>query len=293
MPGLSRLLVAALFALSLNVDAQESPTLGRIAARGSIHLGYREAAPPFSYLAPGQSVPVGYTWDICLHLAKAVEARLGKSIRIVPVPVSDNARVMLLRTGIVDLDCGAATNSVARQKQVGFSSTVYVSETRIMVRKDSGISTFDQLAGKRVVVLAGGATERLVKQSALGSKMLLTYQLANSPDEAMASFAKGEVAAYIGDDASLAVQRAGNGDYRLLAGALAAEPYGIMMPVDEPLLKQLVDESLAGLMQNGDLFRIYEKWFVQPEGPAKASLDLPMSDRLKAAIQLPNDTPVN
>lgn len=293
MSGLPRMIAASLLALSLNAGAQESPTLDRVAARNSIHIGYREGAAPFTYQQPGQENPVGYTWEVCSHLIGAIETRLGKTLKVVPIPVTDSARVMLLKTGVVDLDCGAAVNSVARQKQVGFSLTLYVSEARIMVKKGAAISSFEQLAGKRVVILAGGIAERQVKQAALGGNITLKYQLASSPTEAMAVLAKGEVDAYIGEDATLAVQRAGSADYRLLDGALAAEPWGIMLPYGDQGLKQLVDTTLLGLMQNGELVRIYDKWFLGQPAPNKVSLDLPMSGLLKAAIQYPNDKPVN
>ena len=293
MHGLPQLIAASLLAMSLTAAAQDSPTLDRMAARSSIHLGYREAAAPFTYQLPGQASPLGYSWDICAHLVGAVERRLGKPLKVVPVAVTENARIMLLKTGVVDLDCAAALNSVARQKQVGFSTTLYVTEARIMVKTASGITRFDQLAGQRVVILAGGMAERQVKQAALGGAITLQYQLANSPAEAMAALVKGEAAAYIGEDATLAVQRAGRADYRLLDGALAAEPWGIMLPYGDPGLKQLVDTTLAGLMQSGELARIYDKWFGSPIPPDNVRLDLPMSALLKAAIQYPNDKPVN
>jgi glutamate/aspartate transport system substrate-binding protein len=293
MCGLPRLIFASLLAISLNVAAEESPTLERIAQRASIHLGYREAAEPFTYQPAGQGSPIGYTWEVCSHLVGAIETRLGKKLKVVPIAVTENARVMLLKTGVVDLDCGGAVNSVARQKQVAFSLTLYVNEARVMVKNSAAIASFDQLAGKRVVVLAGGIAERQVKQAALSGNITLQYQLANSPAEAMAAFVKGEVDAYIGEGATLAVQRAGSADYRLLDEALAAEPWAVMLPYGDPAAKQLVDETLRDLMQSGELARIYDKWFAGPIPPNNARLELPMSSLLKTAIQYPNDKPVN
>jgi glutamate/aspartate transport system substrate-binding protein len=66
-----------------------------------------------------------------------------------------------------------------------------------------------------------------------------------------------------------------------------------MLPKDDAALKKLVDETLLGLMQSGELAKIYDKWFVSPIPPANVGLDLPMSALLKAAIQAPNDKPVN
>lgn len=270
------------------------PTLARIAARDAIYLGYREAAAPFSFQSAGQDAPLGYTWDICGEVVKAVQVRLGKSIRLVAVPVTDNSRVMMLKTGMLDLDCGGAANTVARQKQVALSNTVYVSEHRVLVRQAAGIERFEQLADKRVVVLAGGIAERFVKQAALGRNITVQLQSANSPVEAMALLSRGEVDAFVGEDAMLAVQRSGQREaFVLLDGGLAAEPYALMLPKDDAPLKKLVDDTLLAMMQGGELARLYDKWFNSPIPPANAALNLPMSTLLKSAIQVPNDKPVN
>lgn len=294
-----RILAAGLAFLSLTAGAQQAadtlgPTLTKIAARDAIYVGYREAAAPFSYQLAGQNQPLGYTWDICGDVVKAVQQRLGKNVRLIPVPVTDNARVMMLKTGMLDLDCGGAANTVARQKQVGLSNTVYVSEHRVLVRQAAGIERFEQLADKRVVVLAGGIAERFVKQAALGRNITVQLQSANSPVEAMALLSRGEVEAFVGEDAMLAVQRSGQREaFVLLDGGLAAEPYALMLPKDDAPLKKLVDDTLVTMMQGGELARLYDKWFNSPIPPANAALNLPMSPLLKAAIQTPNDKPVN
>lgn len=271
-----------------------SPTLNRVAARQVLYVGYREAASPFSYQVPGQSVPTGYFWDVCSHVFKAIQNGLGKPVPVVPIAVTDNARTMMLKTGITDLDCGAAGNTVGRQKQVSFSTNVYVSEISVMVKKDAGFTSFAQFADKRVVTVAGSTAERQVKQAALANSITLKHLLANTPSDAMGMLARGEAEAYVAEDAILASQRAGSpGEFVLLDTALAAEPFGIMLPMGDPAWKKLVDDALLEIMQNGELARIYDKWFMTPIPPAGINLNLPMSQLLKAAIQEPGDTPVN
>lgn len=288
------LLIGLLMAQAGWAQVPSSATLERIQARQAIYVGYREAALPFSYVLPGKTQPTGYLWDVCTHVFHAVEARLGKAIPVVPVAVTDNARTMMLKTAIIDLDCGAAGNTVARQKQVGFSTNLYVSEIKVLVKKEAGISGFEQLAGKRVVTVSGETAERYVKLGALGRSILLQHVLASSSAEAMAMLSSGAADAYVAEDAVLVAQRAANaGDFVLLDAALAAEPFGIMLPKDDAGWKSLVDATIADLMQSGELAKIYDKWFRSPIPPAGINLDLPMSALLKAAIETPSDTPVN
>lgn len=294
----ARLAVALLLgvaqAAAQSADPALGPTLGRIASRDALYLGYREAGLPFSYLPAGQAMPVGYSWELCGRVAQAVEARLAKPLKIVPVPVTDNARVMMVKTGIVDLDCGAIGNSFARQKLTGLSLTIYVGEHRVLVRRGAGVERFEQLAGQRIVVLGGSLAERHVRQAALARKIDVELSSAATPADALAQLTRGEAEAYVGEDAVLAAAQDA-GDF--LAIGLAAEPLALMMAKDDAPFKKLVDDSLAGLMQSGELERIYDRWFMQPipavVGPTALRLNLPLSPQLKAAIREPNDRPVN
>jgi len=271
-----------------------SPALDRILARQALYVGYREAALPFSYTLPGQSVPTGYFWDVCSQVFKAVENRLGKTIPVVPVAVSDNARAMMLKTAMIDMDCGSLGNTVARQKQVGFSTNIYISEIKVLVKKGAGFSGFEQFDGKRLVTVSGGTAERYVKMAALGRNIVPQHLLANTPAEAMAMLAAGKADAYAAEDAVLVAQRAASpGEFVLLDAPLATEPFGIMLPKDDAGWKNLVDATIADLMRSGELARIYDKWFMSPIQPGAINLDLPMSQLLKAAIETPSDTPVN
>ncbi|MGB7501191.1 MAG: amino acid ABC transporter substrate-binding protein [Azonexus sp.] len=299
----SLLLVAALLFVANPAAAQTAaapgnmgPTLNKIASTGVLYAAHREAAIPFSYVASGavDAEVYGYSWELCQHVARAVNERLGREIRMVPVVVSANSRIMMVKVGMADLECGATTNNVARQKQVAFSNTFYVAEVRLMVRKDSGIKRIADLANKRVVTTLGTTADRLVKQAALANNITMQYLMGRNHVESMGMIVRGEADAYVGDDAIIAGERAKasmNDQLVFLDEVLATEPYGIMLPRDDPQFKKLVDDVLVGLMQSGEFARIYDKWFINPIPPQGINLQMPMSDKLKAAIANPNDRP--
>jgi glutamate/aspartate transport system substrate-binding protein len=274
------------------------PTLGKIAATGTLFAAHRESATPFSYVGEGaaDAQVYGYSWELCQNVAGAVKERLGREVKLVPVAVSANSRIMMVKVGMADIDCGATTNNVARQKQVAFSNTFYVAQVRLMVRKDSGIKRVADLANKRVVTTLGTTADRLIKQAALANNITMQYLMGRNHSESMAMIIRGEADAYVGDDAIIAAERAGagmNDQMVFLDEVLATEPYGIMLRRDDPQFKKLVDEVLVGLMQSGELARIYDKWFMNPIPPKGINLQMPMSDKLKAAIASPNDRPAN
>ncbi len=300
-------LLAALLAVANPAAAQApddkelGPTLSRIAEDGTIHLGYREAATPFSFVIPGygggaRDAITGYSWDICRKIAEAAQARLGRPVKVRPVTMTANAWIMMVKIGMADIECGSTTNNVARQKQVAFSNTFYVADVKVMVRKDSGIRSLGDLDGKRVVTTLGTTADRLVKQLAATRALSLTYLIGRSHGESMALINAGKADAYVGDDAIIAAQRAGSplkDQLVFLDDALATEPYGLILPKDDPQFKKFVDGVLVGLMQSGELARIYDKWFMNPIPPKDVNLQMPMTEKLKAVIANPNDTPVN
>ena len=46
-------------------------------------------------------------------------------------------------------------------------------------------------------------------------------------------------------------------------------------------------------MQSGELAKICDRWFMSPIPPKDINLQMLMTEKLKAAIANPNETPVN
>jgi len=142
MKLLKTLAVAALGAgFVLPAQAQEfTGTLGKIAESGQIVIGHRESSVPFSYLDENQK-PIGYSIDLCMKVVDAVEATLGKEVEIRYVPVNPKTRIALMANGTIDLECGSTTNNLTRQEQVEYLPTTFITGTKLLVRKDSGIGS--------------------------------------------------------------------------------------------------------------------------------------------------------
>lgn len=273
------------------------PTLSRIAETGQIFMAHREAAIPFSYVLEDRITPVGYSWDICLQVAKAIEAKLGKPIQIVPVVASAYGRMMQVKVGMADIECGSTTNTVGRQRQVAFSNTVFAAEIRLMVRADSGIKTIDDLNGKRVVTTAATNAERLIRQVTIQRSMAVKQLSERTNFSSMGRLERGEADVFVNDDAILLGARAGSKkpeDFVLMETVgLSVEPYGLVMRNDDPVFKATVDQALVGLMKSGEIVNIYDKWFNRPIPPGNHTLGMPLSDLNKAAFANPNDRSAN
>ncbi|HEX5464813.1 MAG TPA: amino acid ABC transporter substrate-binding protein, partial [Burkholderiales bacterium] len=138
-------------------------TLKKIKATGVIALGYREASIPFSYLDQNNK-PVGYSMDLCYKIADAAKKKLDMpNLKVKLVPVTSSTRMPLTANGTIDISCGSSTNTVERQKQVGFLDTTFVTGTKLMVKSDSGIKSYMDLKGKTVAVTSGTTNERVIR----------------------------------------------------------------------------------------------------------------------------------
>jgi len=273
-----------------------SPALKRMAETGNVFLAHREAAVPFSYMLP-DGTPTGYSWDVCLGVVKALEQKLGRTLNVVPVFATPNGRLMMVRTGMADMECGATTHTRGREKLVSFSNTFFVAQVRGMVRANSNIHSLGDLMGKRVVSTGGTTADRLIKMATMQRSVAIEQSVGGTNLESMDMLASGNADMFVADDAILAAQRAsatqGGEDFVLLDESLSFEPYGIVLPMEDREFKMVVDDALVQMMQSGEMQQVYDKWFTQPIPPKGANLNLPMPDVLKEVIAAPNDRAIN
>ena len=278
--------LAALHAAAQTAPALLTGTLAKVRESGSITIGHRESSIPFSYRS-ARGEPIGYSVDLCKLLVDAISEELGRTIAIKWQPVTSESRIPAVVGGQVDLECGSTTNNLERQKQVSFSPTMFVSGTRLMVKKGSTIKSFRDLVGKKVVVTAGTTNEKTMRE--LAAKFKIDMILSVAPDHA-ASFAQlqaAQVDAFATDDVllyGLLAQNKAQADYVVTGDFLSYDPYGIMYRKDDTQLARLVNDTFHNLAEDREIERRYTRWFLR-KLPSGVSLDLPMSPQLETIVQ--------
>jgi len=134
------ILAALALALAVPAAAQEG-TLKKIRDSGSITIGHRDASIPFSYYDDKQQ-PVGYAVELCLKIVDAVKAELKMPKLDVKYQLVTSAnRIPLMANGTIDLECGSTTNNLARQEQVWFTITHFVTANRWVAKKSANLRT--------------------------------------------------------------------------------------------------------------------------------------------------------
>jgi len=284
-------LVAGGVVLAIEGHAQ---TLHKIAASNRITVSYRESAVPFSYqVAPGKAV--GLAADLTDAIVADVRTRLNRpDLEVASIPVTGQNRIPLLVNGTYDLECGSTTNTAARGKEVAFSVSYFYAGTRALVKKASGIQGYRDLAGKTVAVVAGSTNEKVIGKYSDEHGLAIAFAPVKDYADGWRQVESDRAAALVLDDVLLYGMRAqaeSPDDFAIVGDALQVEPYGCMVRKDDPEFKQLVDGTLAKLMQSGEFKRLYGKWFESPIPPRGVNLAMPMGDALTANLRNLSDKP--
>jgi len=284
-------LVAAL-ALALPAIAQEG-TLKKVKDSGSITVGHRDASVPFSYYDDKQQ-PIGYAMDLCMKIVDAVKAELKlPALKVNYQLVTSANRIPLMANGTIDLECGSTTNNIARQEQVWFTMTHFVTANRWIAKKSSKIGKLADLKGKTIVSTAGTTNIKQITEINAAQNLGMNIISANGHPEAFQMVETGRAVAFVMDDillASLSAQSQRPGDYAISAVGLSVEPYGIMVRKDDKAFKALADKAMSAVYKSGQINAIYAKWFQKPIPPKGINLNLPMGAAFKKVVAKPTSS---
>jgi glutamate/aspartate transport system substrate-binding protein len=262
--------------------------LKRIKVAGVVRIGYRQGAVPFAF--EGRDVlPYGYSIDLCHEIVENLAQAVGlAALRIEYRRVTPADRIAQVVDGQIDLECGATTNTAERRKQVAFSPLIYVTGTRLLVRRGSPVRSLRDLAGRKVVVARGTTNEDAMRQLAAKAARGAIVLTADDHAQALEKLASGEADALAADDILLAGYLAEKGlheRYVMVGDLLSYEPYGIMFARDDAALAAVVEATFRRLAESRELRWIYNKWFLR-RLPSGIRLGLPMSAQLQRSFEL-------
>ncbi len=280
-----RILVLGLAFLCLQISAgtagELTGTLKRIDETGQINLGYRESEPPMSFRDQDGN-PVGYSIDLCGHIAAAVKQELGRSdIAVNYVPVTAESRFTSIESASIDILCGATTKTLSRSERVGFTQLTFVTGASLLSLDAAKVPNVSGLKGKRVAVVSDTTTIEALK-GALTS-MLVDSEVVPvaSALEGMALLDKGEVDAFSSDQVVLigqVIARNSGKQYFLSQELFSFEPFALAVARGDVDFQLVADRALSQLNRSGQILKIYRKWFARfAEKPTMA---------LKALYQL-------
>ncbi|MDR6870803.1 polar amino acid transport system substrate-binding protein [Bosea sp. BE125] len=252
MKLISILGLAALLA-GTATTAAKADQLADIKARGKLICGTLGTAEPFSFQHPQTRQIVGYDVDICQKVADS----LGVTLELKPIAVE--ARIPELTQGRVDILAANLGYTPERAQQIDFSYSYFVSQQKLMVTKESGITTLDKLAGKKVTALKGSSSEQGVRRL-IPTAETVTFQDTSS---AYLALVQDKVDAFCASElilVKLRQQSQAKTPMVVIEKSLFVEPWGLGLRRGETAFKDQVNGVLTKLASSGEIDAVFSKW---------------------------------
>jgi glutamate/aspartate transport system substrate-binding protein len=250
-------------------------------------IGHRDASVPLSYLGPDGKAQ-GYSIDICLKIADAAkeELKLDK-IDVKFVPLTPQTRIPLITAGTVDMICETSTHTLGRLRQVSFLNITFLTGSKLLVRKNSGIKKIEDLTDKVLVAVLGGTNERAAQVEIDAKKIKIKGEILKVKDnsQAMLNLEQGRADAFTSDDVVLYGLKSASknpDEWEVVGPYFSYDPYGMMIPRNNDDFRLLGDTTITRLIQSSEIEAIYKKWFE----PGPTNINYPMSDRLRENFRL-------
>ena len=114
------------------------------------------------------------------------------------MPVDTQNRFDAVASGLADMECGSSTVSFGRMAKVDFSSLIFMENTGLVVRTNSGIFSLRDMGGKRVAVIAGTTNETALTKELQRRQLQATLVQVKDRREGMAALESGSVDSFFG-----------------------------------------------------------------------------------------------
>ena len=210
-----------------NPKQENSSRLDLIKKRNELICGVSGKIPGFSFLSSNGNYQ-GLDVDICKAFAAAI---IGDPEQIQYRPLTAAERFTAIKTGEIDLLSRNTTFTLSRDSSGGngltFAPVVFHDGQGLMVKKDSGIKSLEDLANKSICVGSGTTTEQNINDAFESASLPYTPIKYQDLNQVVAGYLQARCSAMTSDRSQLAAARSGfknPKDHIILQDVLSKEP---------------------------------------------------------------------
>lgn len=248
----------AALALPFDIGPASAATPDEIKTRGKLLVGVLTDYPPFGGTDADQK-PAGYDADVATLMA----AKLGVTVEF--VPVTGPNRIPYLLTNKVDLLIATFGITPERMKQVLFSNPYSTLTTYIMGPKDLKIAKPEDLVGITVGVARASTQDITVSQIAPSGTQIMRFDDDATTTQAIIS---GQVQTIGASNTVLAQLTKDYASLNIEAKfKMKEQANGMAFRKTDAALRDWCNSFIAGIVANGQLSQINQKWFGSPLSP--------------------------
>ena len=218
-------------------------------------VGFDQDFPPMGFVGDDGEF-TGFDLDLAAEVAK----RLGKEIKY--QPIAWDAKDMELTSG--NIDCiwnGFSTKN--REDKYTWTKPYMKNDQVFVVRSDSDISSFEDLAGKTVEVQIDSSAEAVLKENTELSGTFAKLQTVADFNTGFMDLEMGGVDALAMNSvvANYQITKRGTEGFKVLDKPLSSEEYAVGFKLGNTILRDEVQTALEEMKADGTLKSISEKWF--------------------------------
>jgi general L-amino acid transport system substrate-binding protein len=218
--------VLALLAVPVNCYAD---TLQEVLKRGFLRCGITENSPGFSTVG-AEGERKGFIIEQCKTLAAAI---FGK-INVEYVPLTPQTAFVSLQARRIDVFAAGATWTFLRDTSMGLNYTgvSYYAGQGFMVRKDTKISSVEELHGATICITQGSTNEQNVADYFAVRKLEYVSLTFRDMEQALVAYEAGRCDAITTERISLAGRRKSlnnSAEHIVLPDMISKEPIGALV----------------------------------------------------------------
>lgn len=236
-------------------DLQDGKAVTRIRKRGRIVAGVAADTYLLGSRDPSDGQIKGFDIDMVNAIAAKIFGTADGRVELRVITAAE--RIPLLQDGTIDIVARNMTVNCDRWQQIAFSQIYYDAGQKVLVGRDSGITSIDDLAGKRVCAPAG--TTSIANIQTIQPDAIPVTASDNSA--CMVLFQSGQADGVSTDDTVLA-GLAAQDPYAVVLDTtfLTQEPYGIAVNKKDVDLAQLINATLEDMRSDGRWQDSYTTW---------------------------------
>jgi ABC-type amino acid transport substrate-binding protein len=229
-------------------------TLQDVKARGKLIVGVKTDSPPFGFLDK-KRVNQGFDIDIAKALSKEL---FGNEDAVKFVSVTSENRIPFLISRKIDIIMATLTIAEERKREVDFSIPYFVTGQMILVRADSKITKYQDLAGKKVATIRGSTGDIAIGELVPDAERIKFER----NDEVLQALKERRVEAFVQDFVLLYSLLQKNRDLKMV-GITPFRPgrYGMAVRKGDEEWLDFINATLTKMKETGEYDKLLGRWF--------------------------------
>ena len=203
---------------------------------------------PYEFYQNGEIVGVD------IDIAKEIAKELGKEL--VVKDVSFDFLINEVKSGKADFAAAGISITDERKKQVDFTDEYTVSNQVVVVKKDSPITSFDEISNKKIAVQLGTVADLYVSDNYPDATLVQHKKYLSAVEDIKA----GKADCLIMDELPAKEIVEANTELKIMDGVLFQDRYGMIVKKGNDKLRKQINKVLKRLVDDGTIDKLVLKY---------------------------------